>query len=467
MLMITRRKWLTGLAAGSAFLSPLARALAAQAAGAVDPPAPKRFVFVLFENGLRESELQPQGVPMATEKVRAMPLAELTLTEKVLGPFAPFKDRLTLIQGLRGAHLNPNHGAGYGALSGLPQAPADKRRVRAESIDAALARVAPGLFPIVALGINGGESETSTAYGISAWGQGKPIPIQCRPELAYESLFGSAGADQNDFVSRKNLLDFVAGDLKHVRAGLGAAEREQLEYHLDALESLSKRWGQLGAMKDEGQLAQHAPQRPAKPPRLMPDVIAAHFDIAMAALTAGLTNVITITSGLGGLSPNYKGFSNMGQHSAGHGNPDPELGVRGTEIVSRAHRFMAERTAALVERLKSIPEGSGTMLDNTLIVFMSDSAERQHSHGTHWPVAIVGDLGGRLKTGQLISYPMDAKLVENDYGESREAGTGHATNPTLNRLFCTLLHAAGAPRENFNLLLPGLDQNGPLAELIA
>lgn len=355
---------------------------------------------------------------------------------------------------------------GYGALSGLPQAPADKRRVRAESIDAALARVSPGLFPVVVLGINGGGTETSTAYGISAWGQGKPIPIQCRPELAYESLFGSAGADRNDFLARKNLLDFVASDLKHVRSGLGAAGKEQLDYHLDALQSLSTRWGKLGALKDDGKLAEHAPQPPGSP-QLMPDVIAAQFDIAAAALTAGLTNVVTITSGLGGLSPNYKGFSNMGQHSAGHGNPDPELGVRGSEIVRRAHQFMAERTAELLKRLESIPEGNGTMLDNTLVVFMSDSAERQHSQGTQWPVVLIGNVGGQLKTGRLITYPMQAKLIENDYGDSREQGFGQPTNPTLNRLFCTLLHAAGAPRENFNLLVPGLDENGPLAELLA
>ena len=465
--MLNRRDWLAGLAAGGAMLSPLARSLAAQAAGASEPPAPKRFVFVLFENGLRENEVQPEGVPLGTGTTRVTSLKSLKLPERVIDPFEPFKDRMTLIQGLRGSHLNPNHGAGYGALSGLPQAPADKRRVRAESIDAALARVSPGLFPVVVLGINGGATETSTAYGISAWSQGKPIPIQCRPEVAYETLFGTAGTNQNDFLARKNLLDFVAGDMKQVQSGLGRAGREQLEYHLDALEALSKRWGQLGTLKEDGQLAEHAPKPFAAPPRLMPDVITAQFDIAAAALSAGLTNVVTITSGLGGLSPNYKGFSNMGQHSAGHGNPDPELGVRGHEIVRRAHHYMAERTAALMKRLKSIPEGGGTMLDNTLVVFMSDSAERQHSHGSQWPVVLIGDLGGELKTGQLVSYPIKAKTVENSYGETREQGTGDPGNPTLNRLFCTLLHAAGAPRDNFNLPTPGLDQDGPLAELLA
>jgi hypothetical protein len=463
--MISRREWLEGAAAGSLLLSPLGRCLAAQAVRASEPPPPKRFVFVLFENGLWEHQVQPEGVGLGGEKVREIPLGPLALPKKVIDPFTPFKDRMILLQGLRGNHLNPNHGSGYGALSGLPQAVADKKRVRAESIDAALARAFPSLFPIVALGIHGGAPETSTAYGVSAWGRGKPIPIQCRPELAYESLFGTVGTNQNDFLARKNLLDFVSGDLQHLRTGLGSSGREQLDYHLEALESLSRRSAELGAMKDAGKLAQHAPKAPLPPPQLMPDVIRAQFDIATAALTAGLTNVITISSGLGGLSPSYKGFSNMGQHSAGHGNPDPDLGVSGREIYRRAHHFMAERTADLMKKLQSIPECGGTMLDNTLIVFMSDSANRQHSDGFSWPVVLLGSLGGRLKTGRLVNYPMQAKKVEDEYG-SREMGSGIPTNPTLNRLYCTLLHAAGTPREHFNLSVPGLDQTGPLTELL-
>ena len=57
--------------------------------------------------------------------------------------------------------------------------------------------------------------------------------------------------------------------------------------------------------------------------------------------------------------------------------------------------------------------------------------------------------------------------IENDYGESREQGTGDPGNPTLNRLYCTLLHAAGAPRDSFNIPVASLDQNGPLSELLA
>ena len=466
--MISRRQCLKGIGAGSALLSPLVQSVAAQVEGADKPR--KRFVFVMFENGFWDYEAQPEGVPLGGEKFRELPLKPLTLPKRVIEPFTSLKDRLLIIQGLRGNHLSPDHGAGFGALSGVYGGPAEgKRRVLAETIDAALARAFPAIFPIVALGINPG-SKTTTAYATSAWGRGRPIPIQCRPELAYESLFGSAGTDRNDFLSRKEVLDFVGDDFKRLRSDLGGPRREQLDYHLEALESLSKRWGKVGAMKDGGKLARHAPKLPAKPPELMPDIIAAQFDIAAAALTSGLTNVVTITSGLGRLSPSYKGFSNMGQHAAGHNEPDHEQGVRGGEIVRRAHRFMAERTAKLVKTLQSIPEGKGTMMDNTLVVFMSDSANRQHTDGMSWPVALIGDLGGRLKTGRLVVWPMKTYRFKNNYdGPGRgegDLGKGTADNPTLNRLYCTLLHAAGAPREHFNLTVPGLDKHGPIQELL-
>jgi len=463
--MISRRRWLKGVSvgAGSVVFSPLLKSLGAQVEGTWERP--KRFVFVLLENGLLESEVQPDGVPWLWKggERRDLPLGPLSLPEKVIDPFTPFKDRMTILQGVRGGHLFPDHGAGFGALSGVFGGPA-KTRVVAESIDAALARISPGIFPIVALGIDPPSQRdslgTTIAYASSAWGRGSPIPIQCRPELAFESLFGGVGADRNDFFSRKNLLDFVAGDIRPLRRQLAGAEREQLDNHLGALESLSRRSAQLGAMKAEGKLAPRAPKLPASPPVLMPDLMTAQFDIAAAALTAGLTNVVTITSGLCTVQGCYKGFSNLGMHAAGHDEPDHDLGVKGWEIVRRAHRFMAERTADLVKKLKETPEGRGTMLDNTLVVFMSDSANGQHCDGFSWPFVLIGDLGGRLKTGRLVTYPMVVRTGGHWGGHDSKA-------PSVNALYCTLLHAVGTPRDHFNLTVANVDRPGPIAELMS
>lgn len=240
--MIPRRQLLKGvsLGAGSVVLLPFLKTLAAQEKGTYTTP--KRVVFVLFDNGFHETAAQPVGVSLGSDKTRDLPLEGLTLP-KDIDPFTPYKDRLTIIQGLRGTHLSPNHGAGFGALSGVAGGVGEDkfRRVVGESIDAAIAKTIPGIFPLLVLGVDPGNAETTTYYASSAWGPGKAIAAQCRPELAFESLFGSIGADRNDFVTRRNLLDFVAGDVKRLRPQLTSSEREQLDYHLGALESLSQR----------------------------------------------------------------------------------------------------------------------------------------------------------------------------------------------------------------------------------
>jgi hypothetical protein len=465
--MIGRRQMLKGVSAGagSVVFAPLLNSFAAQVEGKYT--APKRVVFVLFDNGFHETAVQPAGVTLESDKVRQLPLESLTLP-KDIEPFTPYKKRLTIIQGLRGTHLSPNHGAGFGALSGvLGGLGEDKfRRVVGESIDAAIAKVMPGIFPLLVLGIDPGNPETTTYYASSAWGAGRAVAAQCRPELAYASLFGSLGADRNDFLTRKNLLDFVAGDVKRLRPQLAGSEREQLDYHLGALESLSKREDRLSRMQADGRLKKHAPNLPEAAPQLMPDVAAAQFDIAASALMTGLTNVVTITSGLCRIRGSYSGFSKMGVHTAGHNKKDAEKGIMGHEVLAKVRRFLAERTVGLMKKLASIPEGSGTMLDNTLLVFTSDSANRQHTGGENWPFVLVGNLGGRLKTGQLLAYPMTERGTK---GEWKYHGSSPESNPTINALYCTLLEAVGAPRKHFNLTNTDTDpaRYGSLAELLS
>ncbi len=465
--MIQRRELLKGvsLGAGSVVFSPLLRSLQAQAEGTYK--LPKRVVFILFDNGFHETGAQPVGVSLESDKVRELPLEPLVLP-KDIDPFTPYKDRLTIVQGLRGAHLAPNHGAGFGALSGIVGGVGQEKfqRVVAESIDAAIARTMPGIFPLLVLGIDPGNPETTTYYASSAWGAGRAIAAQCRPELAYESLFGSMGANRNDFVTRKNLLDFVAGDVKRLRSQLTGSEREQLDYHLGALESLSQREDRLAKMQSDGRLKKHAPKLPAPPPQLMPDVLAAQFDIGASALMTGLTNVVTITSGLCRIRGSYAGFSKMGVHTAGHNKKDPQLGIMGNEVLAQVRRFIAQRTVDLMRKLESIPEGEGTMLDNTLLVFTSDSANRQHTGGENWPFVLLGNLGGRLKTGRYVAYPMKERGTKGEWGYH---GNSAPSNPTINALYCTLLHAVGAPREHFNLagsIKEDPDQHGPLKELL-
>jgi len=108
----------------------------------------------------------------------------------------------------------------------------------------------------------------------------------------------------------------------------------------------------------------------------------------------------------------------------------------------------------MAKKFDSIPEGNGTMLDNTMIVYMSCSSGDHHCAGYDWPFVLLGGLG-KLKTGRYIEYPK--------YGDK-----GHRT---VGNLYLSLMQAAGMEtQETFGQLdsnLKDLDLKGPLAELMS
>ena len=444
-----RRSFLKGvsLGAGGLLLAPLLQKVAAAADGKVTPP--KRLIFFVFDNGFKDDGAVPVGTDLVSDKTRQFSLKGHKLPLDI-EPFAPFQDRMTLLHGLR-SHTAVDHGGFFAALSGSA---GQKQTPQAESIDAAIAKIAPGVFPLLHLGIGGG----TTAYCCSAWGKNRPIAALCRPELAYESLFGNVGATRNDFAARKNLLDFVTDDVRRLKSEIAGPERELVDSHLDAMESLSKRDGLLANKFDTGALKKHAPK--LEPARTMTETVAAQCDIAAAALVAGLTNVVTITAGLCSIPANYSGISDVHPHGIGHGLFD---------VLSKYHNYLATQAARMLTKLQETKEGTGTMLDNTLLVFMSDSANQQHSwKGANWPFVLVGNLGGKLKSGQFLSYPVSKRHTH--YVDGKEMGKAGDANPAINALYCTLLHAFGAPRDTFNRSPNAPDAPalyGPLAELLA
>lgn len=443
-----RRSLLKGVSVGTSSLlfTPLLQKAAAAAEG--KPATPKRVVFIVFDNGFREiGGTLPEGVPLESDKLRQIPLKGLKLPLD-LEPFAPFQDRLTILHGLRG-NSAVDHGGFFAALTGIP---GNKRSALGISIDAALGQALPAVFPLLGLGVERG-SGPMTAYCSSAWAAGKPIAMQCQPAMAYESLFGSVGATRNDFAIRKNLLDFVNNDVKRLRTEIAGPERELLEAHLEAFESLSKRNGQLSDQYQNGTLSKYAPKLPTKVGTVAENA-AAQVDIATAALVAGLTNVVTISSGLGGLMSGYSGIPGIEQadgHGAGHGGIWPHMGLSvAFRALSIYHNYLAKQAARMLTKLQETKEGTGTMLDNTLLVFMSDSANQQHSwKNANWPIVLVGDLGGKLKTGQFVSYPVKAQRAGGD-GGGEVFGTAFGTNPLTNALYATLLTAVGKPCDAFN-----------------
>ncbi len=455
---MTRRHLLRGvsLGAGSLVLSPVLNQLAAHANDRMTPR--QRFVFVVEGNGLPWQHIQPVGISRGRNHERTRKV-ELSLRDHQLPPslqpIARFKERVTVIQGLSGRVCGGGHSNDFGAL-GAHATQRGRATPAGETIDVALAKAQPSLFPVVGLGISD-RPEHSVIYSCSAIGANRPLPTQCRPDFAYNALFGSVaqGAGREEFVAQSNVLDFLSNDVRRLENHLVGSERERFQQYANAFESLRNRQSRLNEIRNT--LRRHAPVVNDKfRSAVETDRLDAHFDIAGAALISGLTNVVTIASGVG--TPYFSvRFGGLGitkaKHGIGHGGG--ANGKTATELAVMIRRFHFELIDRLMRKLQAMPEGDGTMLDNTTIVYMSDAAESHHSRCWEWPFVLIGNAGGALKMGRYIEYPY--------YNLA-----GHRP---FNCLYATLLRAAGVRRNGFGQADPNLDrdldQTAPLQELLA
>ena len=458
---LKRRDFLkaSSLGAGSLLLTQFVNQL-----HAAPKTRPARVLFFVQGNGVYPRDIQPQGIerlktPSKLED-RSLDGHAMSLA---MEPLAPWAKKMTMIHGLSGRIARGSHNMGFAALGCWPM----KKKAYGETIDAALARILGGIYPHIGLGVS--NKAMSMTYNLTSVARGKALPTLLNPVQAHERFFaaGAAGDARKNFDVNTNLLDFLADDVKRLQKQLDGYEREKLGRYLDAFESMSQRQGQLAAMAR--QIAAAAPKIDPKTGQIQEtktgptgvfERLEAQFENAAGTMIAGLTNVVTVSGGAGpdriGLScmgsEVGKGSGFIGAHGIGHGGSG--AGMSYTECHARIRRKCLEQLAKFIRRLESVPEGDGTMMDNTLIVYLSDSAEGHHPVCQEWPFILIGDLGGRLKLGnRYLRYPW--------YGNN-----GHRT---IANLYLSLLHSVGEERKTFGVAdfgLGDLDQTGPLAEIM-
>lgn len=460
---LTRREFTRGLAlgTGTTALGPLLQQMEAHAAGRAEG-FPRRFVFVIKSSGLTPSGIRPSGIELGKgDKLIDLPLKDHAL-HPTLASLEPFKEEMMILEGLSGCNFQGNHSSYYGALSchHSPEKPA------AATLDCLLGKLNPAPFNIYGFSPNGHSignnygptvQDTAVFPKISAYGQNKPMPFQASAEKAYRQLFGSAldlkTGGKKEFALQTNLLDFLKDDAQRIARQVSAEEREKLGHYLSAFESVRARNDQLVAMRQK--IRTNAPEFTSQyASTVFTERVSVFFDLASAALITGLTNTISIRADW--LSVKYAtfGFKNTSVHDIGH-QKTTDNGLNREEARDVIRKFQVEQIAKLAASLKAVPEGDGTMLDNTMILYFSDTGEAHHSSRKEWPFVMVGGRSQKLKTaGRYLRYPK--------YGQP-----GHKT---IGNFYNTLLQSNGGPgNDHFGQLdatLSDLDLRGPLAELV-
>ena len=482
---MNRRSFLTGFstAAGLSLLGGWSRQAFAS------DTTPKRFVFVVEGNSYAPAGVMSPSVRETIEEFTTIPSnGERSFAKKyghssplvvanndmggarVLSPLlggAGLSDltrKSSVTLGLSSTITGGGHSTFFGALSSTRSTPA---RAGGPTIDALLASrpdIRNGTpFEAVRVGVHG--HWTSLNNGTCAFGAGRAAPIVMDPSLAYKNLFGSvADADgQAAFTRKSNLLNYAKEDVNAALRSFSASasEKIKLEQYLTSVEKLIARQTKLLDIKDT--LASVVPAGPDENDAYSSeddfDRLSAQFDIATASLIGGLSNVAVVGVGTGHqFMLNYKNLlkgtdlDGGNRHDLHHAlaTKDGEPIVEHLEKMYDATEILIEEIAQMARIFESIPEDGGTMLDNTVIVFLSGNGERHHSEAIEFPVLMVG--------GQNLG-------LNNDGRTTVFPGVNNSQNRQLSNFYNTLSYAAGTALDTFGTEGASRITPGPLSEL--
>ncbi|MEM9826019.1 MAG: DUF1552 domain-containing protein [Planctomycetota bacterium] len=446
--MFRRRTLLRGLAAGAGatlggrfgFTSlPAWGDDAGRAAGPTSGAA-KRVIFFLQNQGFDPKTCLPSGLSNGS-------LAQSKLPEPIAA-LSPYKSRLHILNGLHGRHTTPSHSAFFGALGGYRGS--DGVPPSASTIDYEVSRALPQtLLPHLCIGMDSMENMKSkpTLATLSASGAGQPIFMYSNPNHLYQLLYGgiATGDIRKQHIARSNVFDQIESLAAAKGKGLPTGERQRYGQYVNGFTEMNSLRDRLDTVGEH--LRKFAPpvdDRYANPTHETDwhDVL---LDLGISALTSGMTNTLTIGSGRGEIFGAWKGLGIAQQgHNLGHmDQPDNPIWIK-------IRQYNCRMLVKIMQALESVPEGSGTMMDHTLIVYTSNNADKQHTNGANWPVMLLGDLDGALKTGRVTQL--------------------NGKRP-INALYTSILRAAGVHCDRFNmdekLAQQFDDSSGPLTEVLS
>jgi hypothetical protein len=236
-----------------------------------------------------------------------------------------------------------------------------------------------------------------------------PLPAEAHPRLVFEKLFGEGGKPEDrkaELRKRASLLDFVKDDLGRLERSLGPADREKMSHYLDAVREVERR-----IQKAEAEAGEHPLpdlERPVGVPAAYADHARLMFDLQVLAFQGDVTRVIAFQLARETSNRTYPEIGVPDPHHplSHHGN-DPEK----IERMSRVNRFHVSLFAEYVRKLAATPDGDGSLLDHSAILYGSGMGNPNVHDHINLPVLVAGTAAGGLKAGWHFRYEKPLPLA--------------------------------------------------------
>jgi uncharacterized protein DUF1552 len=434
---IPRRTFLRG--AGTMLALPLldamipARALAGQTAGA---QTKTRFTGIFVPHGMAPGYWVPAKEGTGFE----FPM--------IMTPLEPYRDRTVILSGLWSKSAEPPPGvtgADHWVASAYLCANKPKKTAGADiqngvTIDQVIAQHIgqDTLLPSLQLGVedpganssNCGEGYSCAYTNSISWPTpSRPLPMEINPQVVFQRLFGD-GSTQAERIARRqedqSILDSITKTLVRFKANIGPADRVRVDQYLDDVREIERRL-QIAAK------ASNAAPTAAMPygvPETFDEHIKLQFDLLTLAFQGDITRVSTLlyARDLTGRAYPESG-TNISFHGGSHHAEDPKR----IEEYAKLNRYHVKMLAYFLEKLRSTPEGDGTLLDHSVVLYGSNMGNsNQHLH-YDVPHILAGGASGQLKGGRHLAFPSRTVPTGNllvsimDLFDVREESLGDST----------------------------------------
>jgi hypothetical protein len=296
-----------------------------------------------------------------------------------------------------GATLNRGNQFGGG---GWPSAP---------SIDQIIGKALPleTRFRSLEVGVqhDGPGAPGGTMLHMCYAGSDQPIPPESSPYRLFDRIMG--GGDTRPApelerirARRQSVIDLVREELTALSTRVDRSDRAKLQGHLEAVRSIETR-----LQKGTGSAATGCPTRPNGTIDVVandsfPTLVKLQSDLIASSFACDVTRIATLQLSRGFSMVRHKWAGVTGEHhSVSH-----DSSASGDQQISAINRWYAQQVAYLLGELRKIPEGNGTLLDNTLLVWCAElSYGANHNPNPPWAV-LAGKLGGKIRTGRFIDY---------------------------------------------------------------
>ncbi len=399
---LARRTVLRGLGATLTlpFLDAMLPAFSLRAHAAVKPV--HRFQTFYVPNGMAMQYWSPQGEGSAFE------------LSPILEPLAPFRNQMLVLSGLR-ANWNYIHAGASGSfLTGTTRGGRNEVEVIADvSMDQLLARQFANDTQVASLEIamdppaNAGACTgiLSCAYThtISWRSPTQPLPMEYNPRAVFEKLFGDSGstdraAREARLRQHKSILDSVAEKLARLKRELGPQDQVKVNEYTEAVRDVERRIQMAEAQRDVDVPNLEQPQ--GVPPTFE-DHLALMLDLQLLAFQSDLTRVISF---MVGKEQSARPYPQIGvpeaHHPLSHHNDIPELIAH----MSKINRYHTELFSRYLAKLRATPDGDGSLLDHTTILYGSGISNSTKHSGDNLPILVMGGGAGRLQGGRHLVY---------------------------------------------------------------